>query len=504
MSDESRSLPPRPNLRFLKLEARRRLAAGEFDTLHNAQLAIAREHGLSSWTVLKETISGQSGPDTRALSQVRWLLSRFSDADGADWQPPGDAELREHFEERFLETIRPWRLVAVLASRAALLREDLVILDQEAPMVRAQVGGLQIEAAAGTEAPHRLSGLRLYPLGDRVADPRIARLPAGRSDGDVPAAASHIADETPADVGLPGLILAGGTGENTWVTARGWADLDRPEPMRPHHRFPAPGVTKLMTAVAVLQLVAEGRLGLDDPANGHLRTVRLSDDEVTVRELLTHTGGVGTPGELFAETVPDLASLAGPVLACGERGTFKYSSGGYAALGQLIADETGLPYAEAVTGMILEPLGMSASSFPSAWPAGDPAAVTGYRLLPDGIFAAARRQVCTMPGAGGLWTTAADLVRFATAWSSLLPDSLAREALTAQADRAPGTGQIGLGWMLNRDKDVAGHPGTGPGCSVSLIIRLASGQACVALTNRQVPIEPVNSRIIRALADGGD
>jgi len=54
ISDESRSLPGRPSLRFLKLEARRRHAAGEFPTLHEAQLAIAREHGQSSWTVLKE------------------------------------------------------------------------------------------------------------------------------------------------------------------------------------------------------------------------------------------------------------------------------------------------------------------------------------------------------------------------------------------------------------------------------------------------------------------
>jgi hypothetical protein len=44
-----RTLPARPSLRHLKLEAKRRLAAGEFDTLHDAQAAIAREHGLSSW-----------------------------------------------------------------------------------------------------------------------------------------------------------------------------------------------------------------------------------------------------------------------------------------------------------------------------------------------------------------------------------------------------------------------------------------------------------------------
>ena len=48
MSEFSRALPDRPSLRFLKVEAKRRLAAAEFDTLHDAQLAIAREHGFPS------------------------------------------------------------------------------------------------------------------------------------------------------------------------------------------------------------------------------------------------------------------------------------------------------------------------------------------------------------------------------------------------------------------------------------------------------------------------
>ena len=62
MSESSRSLPDQPSLRFLKLEARRRLAAGEFRALYEAQLAIAREYGFSSWTALKQVV-GDSQPD---------------------------------------------------------------------------------------------------------------------------------------------------------------------------------------------------------------------------------------------------------------------------------------------------------------------------------------------------------------------------------------------------------------------------------------------------------
>jgi CubicO group peptidase (beta-lactamase class C family) len=503
MSDDSRSLPSRPSLRFLKLEARRRLAAGEFDTLHNAQLAIAREHGMSSWAVLKEAISGQPRPDSHALAQVRWLISRFGGADGEGWEAPGQDELREHFAEQFLTRIQSWRLVAMLASRAAALRGELVVFEEEPLRVRAQVGGIQIEAAAEAAEEHRLTGLSTVPVGVHVTDRRVARLPDARADGDVPAVVQQIADDALGELGLPGLVLAGGTGDKAWVTARGWADLDRPDALRPEHRFPAPGVTKLITAVAALRLVADGRVDLDGPANGQLRTVRLADDDVTVRQLLTHTGGVlDNRTELFADTVPDLASLTGPVLACGERGTFQYSNAGYAALGQLIADVTGATYAQAVGRLVLAPLGMSNSSFPAAWPADDPGAVTGYGLRGDGNLTAARK-VCTLAAAAGLWATAADLVRFATAWSSLLPEPLAREALTPQHP-APRVAQPGLGWLLNPDRDVAGHPGGIPGAAVSLILHVGSGLACVALANRGVFVEPVNARVVRALTDLGD
>jgi len=60
MSDQPRPLPGQPSLRYLKLEARRRLAAGEFGTLHDAQLAIAREHGQPSWAALKQLIEAAS------------------------------------------------------------------------------------------------------------------------------------------------------------------------------------------------------------------------------------------------------------------------------------------------------------------------------------------------------------------------------------------------------------------------------------------------------------
>src|SRR6266536_3772221 len=80
MSGGLRSLPSRPSLRYLKLEAKRRLAAGEFAALHDAQVAIAWEHGLPSWTALKQLICGQPQQECHALPQLRWVIARFMDA----------------------------------------------------------------------------------------------------------------------------------------------------------------------------------------------------------------------------------------------------------------------------------------------------------------------------------------------------------------------------------------------------------------------------------------
>jgi CubicO group peptidase (beta-lactamase class C family) len=177
----------------------------------------------------------------------------------------------------------------------------------------------------------------------------------------VPAAAVAVAEESFAELGLPGLVLAGASagarpGDGSgWAAARGWASLDgaSPEeaslqgsvPLTPDHRFPAYSVTKLITATVVLRLAAGGQIGLDDPARAHLHTIRLADETITVRDLLIHTSGVQSPGEMFADRVPDLVTLVGPVVpSAGPRGTFSYSNGGYALLGQLVADVTGGSY----------------------------------------------------------------------------------------------------------------------------------------------------------------
>jgi CubicO group peptidase (beta-lactamase class C family) len=437
MSDQPRPLPGQPNLRYLKLEARRRLAVGEFTTLHDAQLAIAREHGQPSWAALKQLIESRLDElGHPALTQLRWLISRFGSADTPGWAAPADSELSEHITggqlrehltgdvlDRYLRHDVTSKAVTTLTRLAEIWREGLVVIQDDPLHARARAGGWLLGADAESEPPHRLVGLRMTRVGSQVTDARVAAPPVS-SSGAVPAAAAKTAATAFGELGLAGLVLAGGAPDGAgWAIARGWADLERAEPLRPGHRFPAFGISRLITAAAVLRLIADERVGIDDPANDHLRTVRLADDAVTVRDLLSHAGGVDPPAppRPYASTVPSLISLYGPVLPCTRGRVRGQAPGEYAALWQLVADVTGSDYGAAVTRLVLGPLGMTGSSFPAGWPHEDPDAVTGYELEPDGTFVPDLDDLTAILLAAGLWTTAADLVKFGTGWSSLCP-----------------------------------------------------------------------------------
>jgi CubicO group peptidase (beta-lactamase class C family) len=499
MPGGSRSLPGRPNLRRLKLEAKRRLAAGEYPTLHDAQAAIAREHGLPSWAVLKQRVNAEQ--DSHALAQLRWVISRFSGAAEPGWTAPDDGELRQHFDDRFLTALPPSALVATISNVAAELRDgELTVLQQTPLQAHAQLGSIQYIAVVEAEPPHRLTGLRGVPVGSRVRDPRVAGPAPVRTQGKAPAGAASIAEQAFAELGLVALLLAGGDpGTPTWVFARGWADLDRGEPLNPGHRFPAPGVTVLVTATAVLRLVADGLLGLDSPANDHLRTVRLADDTITVRELLSHTAGVDSPTEMYADAVPDLAESLGPVIACsGPRGVPLPSNGGCAVLGQLVADVTGLSYADAAARLVLAPLELRDSYFP-ALPADIPTrAATGYNLTLDGTFQPIPARIPALQAAAGLWSTGADLVRLGLGWSSLLPGALAHEALRPQADPGQGGVRVGLGWIITPRGDLATHAGANLDATAAVTVRLRDQRTHVILTSRLIPINSIEARLLRA------
>jgi CubicO group peptidase (beta-lactamase class C family) len=504
-----RALPPQASLRYLKVEAKRRHAAGEFPSLHLAQLAIAREHGQPSWTALKEAVDAAgaaAGREGHALAQLRWIVARFAGADEPGWLAPGEDELRERFTGKFLTAVPPARLIATLSEIAPALRAELTVTVDRPFLAHGRLAGHLVMAETEPRPPYRLTGVRARRMGERISDERAAA-PATAASGMIPASVPELAKTATGQLGLVGLALAGASAPGqAWATATGWASLERAEPLTAEHAFPAYQVTMAVTAVAVLCLAAAGRLRLDVAANSYLTAIRLTDDAVTVRELLTHTAGVSDPPEISAPEVPPLAAVTGPAFACtGKRGTFGLSHAGYAALGEIIAGLTGLPCQEAVARLVLRPLGMSRSRFPAGEPDGTaPKAVTGYDVATDATFTPLEPMACVFPAAGGLWTTAADLARFGLGWSSLLPRSLAAQALRPHI-RLPSGVCAGLGWMVNERAGLAGLGGDGPGAAASLLVSLDGRHAGAALASRQIIIEQVNSAVLGMLraAEGG-
>jgi CubicO group peptidase (beta-lactamase class C family) len=504
MPDQTRSLPDQPSLRYLKIEAKRRLAAGEFPTLHEAQAAIAAEHGFRNWAALKQAVGDQA--EGHALAQVRWLIGRFAGAGTPGWTVPAEPELAEHFSADFLAQVPPSELTGTLGHAAPLLHEDLVVLDSGPLTVTARLADKQVKARVAGDPPHRFTALQISLAGRPVTDPRVSALPPARTAGPVPEQVAGIAGEAMAELGLPGLVIAGGgPHEPAWVIANGWADLDRNATLGTDGRFPAQGLAPLVTATAVLRLAADGRVSLDAPANDYLRGVRLDDDTVTVRELLSHAGGVRNPdpGELFGDQARDLVTITGPVLACdGARGVLRPSNGGYAVLGQLIADVTGMEYVRAASRLVLEPLGLGASLFTTRVDSLGPDTVTCYEVSQDGAFQPLPAKVCTIPAISGLWVTGAEMARLATGWRSLLPAGLAGEAFRPQAELTPGGPQAGLGWLLTPDGEFGMHAGAAYGATAVVLGRIDGGQVYAIMANRMTALGLITDRLRRGPAEG--
>jgi CubicO group peptidase (beta-lactamase class C family) len=182
----------------------------------------------------------------------------------------------------------------------------------------------------------------------------------------------------------------------------------------PDRLFQAGSVSKPVTALAALELAARGEVDLDGDVNERLTSWQVPGPErISLGHLLGHTSGMGVPffpGYPQGADVPTLPEvLAGtppsrtPVVRVdpAKYGKFSYSGGGYAVVQQLIEDVTGVPFAEAARGLVLEPLGMSHSTF--------------EQPLPTELRAAAAREdwhVYPESGAAGLWTTPDDLARY--------------------------------------------------------------------------------------------
>jgi CubicO group peptidase (beta-lactamase class C family) len=237
----------------------------------------------------------------------------------------------------------------------------------------------------------------------------------------------------------------------------GYANFEWQIPNAPDVRFRLGSITKQFTSMVIMQLVAEGKIKLDDRITKHLPDYRKeTGDRVTIENLLNHTSGIpsytGLPG-FFANESRDPYTPADFVrkFASGdlefEPGLkWAYNNSGYFILGAIIEKVTGKSYADALQERIFDPLGMKASGYDLAAPL-IPKRASGYQLA-GGKYVNAPYLDMTIPyAAGSLYSTVEDLYLWDRALytEKLLKDDLKKQMFT------PGLQDYAFGWVVNQE-----------------------------------------------------
>jgi CubicO group peptidase (beta-lactamase class C family) len=218
-----------------------------------------------------------------------------------------------------------------------------------------------------------------------------------------------------AELHVPGAVVTVvKDGKIFFTKGYGYSDLEKRTPVTPEKTlFRAYSVSKSFTATAIMQLVEQGKLKLDEDVNKYLQGFQLRGDfkePVTLANLLTHTAGfVDTDAPaMFAHGTFKPRSLRDNIAAnmpprSKPLGTFRYSNYGASLGGYIVEAVSGEPFAEYMTKQILNPLGMRNTTFllPYQLPPQVSANVAvGYRYK-DGTYQPMR------PDEGDFWTAPA-------------------------------------------------------------------------------------------------
>ncbi|MDB5359318.1 MAG: putative beta-lactamase class penicillin binding protein [Rhodospirillales bacterium] len=285
-----------------------------------------------------------------------------------------------------------------------------------------------------------------------------------------------------------------------WVHSYGQADVAAAVPVTENTQFRIASITKLFTAVAIMQLRDAGLLNLDDPVQKHLTTFHLAGmphPTVTIRQLLLQLGGL--PREPLGTSWQDrvmptreqlMADLDRQEPAIPPETMWKYSNLGYAVLGQLVKAVSDERFEDYVLRHIAHPLGMTHTLVNPPEDLMGIAIGYGYRQ-PDGTRQArAFMKMGGMYGAAGVISTVADLGRFVAFFLSDAPSDVLsaesrREMLRVQAIFPDWSGGQGLGFEIRRigNQTRIGHAGRGAGYAGRLDIDPVSKLGVIVLIN---------------------
>lgn len=311
-------------------------------------------------------------------------------------------------------------------------------------------------------------------------------------------------------VGLAVGVVSDGSLE--FFCGNGFADIASKAPISEDTVFRIGSITKTFTAIAIMQLWEQGRVGLDAPASQYLRAYRLVPANAgfgppTVRHLLTHTAGIREvlhpSGLLRLRDLGETVKLGRPVPSLAEyyRGalryhtepgtSFMYTNHGFATLGQIVEDVSGRPLASYLREHVFEPLGMANTDLVRSERVRAHLA-TGYELRSDGARAVVDYEPVTV-GGGAAYSTPSDMSRYLAALlggganehgAVLRPATM---AAMFQPQYQPDPRIPGMGLAFFRF-DLGGHPavehdGILPGFDSQILLAPSEGLGVMAFAN---------------------
>ena len=265
--------------------------------------------------------------------------------------------------------------------------------------------------------------------------------------------------------GQPGAaIIVRKDGETIFRKGYGLADLELGVPIEPDMVFRLGSITKQFTAVSILMLAQEGKLGLQDEITKFLPDYPTQGRKITVEHLLTHTSGIQSYTDM-AEWLPlwrkdfsvkeliDLFKDKPMQFEPGER--WAYNNSGYILLGAIIEKVSGESYEHFVDGHIFKPLGMKSSTYGSTERV-IPRRVPGYQMGKGGFVNAPYLSMTQPYAAGSLLSTVDDLAVWSDAVFSgqLVKKEWLDKAFTPYKLKNGESSGYGYGWMA---ADFSGH-----------------------------------------------
>jgi D-alanyl-D-alanine carboxypeptidase len=265
------------------------------------------------------------------------------------------------------------------------------------------------------------------------------------------------------DAGAPGAILLVRDGARTTSLTAGLGDIPGNTRMRPGDHFKIASLTKSFTATVVLQLIGEGKLGLDDSIERRLPGVVPNGDKISIRQLLNHTSGLAdfeaNPRYLkpylsgnFAyywspRQLVRLGVSQKPLFAPGTR--HSYSNTNYVVAQLIVEKITGTALGAELKRRIFAPLRIRATSYPTKPGLPSPYA-HGYRLFgKPPVTDVTGLSPSLAPGSGAIVSTVQDVADFyrALLTGRVLQPDLLKATKTMVAARDAGAAGYGLGLM---------------------------------------------------------